>query len=91
MTNLEAERIRSRVESMGGCVKLKTVTEIRQCSTRDTFIEECLSCTEFFFGLEARGEIETAKCAVKENAEAFYRVGERDCGIIKLKGVERNL
>ena len=69
---------------------MKTVTEIRQCSTRDTFIEECLSCTEFFFGLEARGEIETAKCAVKENAEAFYRVGERDCGIIKLNGVDRN-
>ena len=40
MSNLEAERIRSRVESMAGCVKLKTVTEIRQCSTRDTFIDE---------------------------------------------------
>ena len=26
--NLEAESIRSRAESMGGCVKLKTVTEI---------------------------------------------------------------
>ena len=41
-------------------------------------------------GLEASGEIETAKCAVKENAEAFYRVGERDCGIIKLNGVDGN-
>ena len=27
--NLEAESIRSRAESMGGCVKLKTLTEIR--------------------------------------------------------------
>ena len=91
MSNLEAECIRSRVECMGGCVKLKTVTEIRQSSTHDTFIEECLSCTEFLVGLEASGQIETAKCAVKENAKAFYRVGERDCGMIKLKGVDRNL
>ena len=30
MTNKEAESIRSRAESMGGCVKLKTVTEIRR-------------------------------------------------------------
>ena len=28
--NLEAESIRSRAESTGGCVKLKTVTEIRR-------------------------------------------------------------
>ena len=28
MRNWEAESIRSRVESMGGCVKLKTVTEV---------------------------------------------------------------
>ena len=28
--NLEAESIRSGAESTGGCVKLKTVTEIRQ-------------------------------------------------------------
>ena len=40
VSNLEAERIRSRVESTGGCVKLKTVTEIRRSSTRDTFMEE---------------------------------------------------
>ena len=40
MSNLEAECIRSRAESTGGCVKLKTVTEIRRSSTRDTFIEE---------------------------------------------------
>ena len=38
--NLEAESVRSRVESMGGCVKLKTVTDIRQSSTHDTFIAE---------------------------------------------------
>ena len=35
--NLEAESIRRRAESTGGCVKLKTVTEI---SARDTFIAE---------------------------------------------------
>ena len=60
--NLEAESIRSRAESAGGCVKLKTVTEIRQSSDRYTFIAESihiLSCTEFFVGLGAIGEIET--------------------------------
>ena len=50
--NLEAESIRNGVESTGGCVKLKTVTEIR-------WSRECLSCTELFVGLEASGEIET--------------------------------
>ena len=34
--NLEAES--SRVESTGGCVQLKTVTEIRPSSARDAFI-----------------------------------------------------
>ena len=38
--NLEAESIRSRAESMGGCVKLKIVTEIRQSNACDTFIAE---------------------------------------------------
>ena len=38
--NLEAESIRSRSESTGGCVKLKTVTEIRRSSARDTFIAD---------------------------------------------------
>ena len=38
---------------------MKTVTEIRWSSARDTFIAEYLSCTEFFVGLEASGEIET--------------------------------
>ena len=40
MKNLEAESIRSRAESMGGCVKLKIVTEIRQSNACDTFIAE---------------------------------------------------
>ena len=38
--NLEAESIRSRAESTGGCVKLKTVTEIRRSSARDAVIAE---------------------------------------------------
>ena len=38
--NLEAESIRSGAESTGGCVKLKTVTEISRSSARDTFIAE---------------------------------------------------
>ena len=36
--NLEAESFRSGAESMGGCVKSKTVTEIRRSSACDTFI-----------------------------------------------------
>ena len=48
MKNLEAESIRSRAASAGGCVNLKTVTEIRRSSALDTFnSRECLSCTEF--------------------------------------------
>ena len=38
--NLETEIIRSGAESTGGCVKLKTVTEIRRSSARDTVIAE---------------------------------------------------
>ena len=57
--NLEAESIRSRVESMRGCVKLKTVTEIRRSSACDTFITErsylVLNC---FAGTGANGDIE---------------------------------
>ena len=60
-TNLEAESIRSRAESTGGCVKLKTVTEIRRNSVCDTFIAECLSCAEFLVGLAASGKIETGE------------------------------
>ena len=37
---MEAESIRSRAESTRRCVKLKTVTEIRQSSAGDTFISE---------------------------------------------------
>ena len=35
--NLEAESINCRAESMGGCVKLKTVAEIRRSSAHDTY------------------------------------------------------
>ena len=38
--NMEAESIRSRAETTGGCVMLKTVTEIRWSSACDTFIAE---------------------------------------------------
>ena len=37
---LDAENIGSRAEVIGGCVKLKTVTEIRRSSARDTVIAE---------------------------------------------------
>ena len=36
--NLEAESFRSRAESTGGCVKLKTVTEIRRSNVRDIYL-----------------------------------------------------
>ena len=35
---------------------MKTVTEVRRSSAGDTFIAECLSCTEFFVGLGANGD-----------------------------------
>ena len=38
--HLEAESIGSRVESTGGCVKLKTVTEVRRSSARATFLAD---------------------------------------------------
>ena len=37
---MEAESIRSRAESTGGCVKLKTVTEIRRSNACETFMAE---------------------------------------------------
>ena len=37
---MEAESIRSRAESTGGCLKLAAVTEIRRSSARDTFVAE---------------------------------------------------
>ena len=37
---VEAQSIRNRAESTGGCAKLKTVTDIRRSSSRDTFIAE---------------------------------------------------
>ena len=62
--NLEAEIIRSRGwEITGGCVKLKTVTEIRRSSARDTFIAFILYWTRFFAGRGSSGEtIETEVC-----------------------------
>ena len=54
--NLEAESIRSRAESTGGCVKLKTVTEIRRSSARDTFITENV-CLVVYFRLTARTSV----------------------------------
>ena len=35
-------------------------------------------------------EVLPGQCAVEENAEAFDRVRERDCGIVKLKGIDSN-
>ena len=46
---LEAGRVvRSRAESTGGCVKLKTVTEIRRSSARDSFIAESVDLVLIF-------------------------------------------
>ena len=60
--NQEAESIRGREESMGGCVKLKTVTEIRRSRVPDTLTAENVYnfCTEFSvkLELEASGELE---------------------------------
>ena len=58
--NLEAESIRSGVESTRGCVKLKTVTELRRSSACDTFIAKCLYLVlNCFAGTGANGDIET--------------------------------
>ena len=48
-------------KSATGCVKLKTLTEIRRSSARDTFTAESvyLVLSEFFVGLGASGEMET--------------------------------
>ena len=35
-------------------------------------------------------EVLHRQCAVEENVEAFERVRERDCGIVKLKSVDGN-
>ena len=35
-------------------------------------------------------EVLHGQCTVEETAEAFDRVRERDCGVIKLKGVDGN-
>ena len=54
--NLEAESIRSRAESTGGCVKLKTVTEIRRRWTRDT-CRECFILYWILFGKLKLGKL----------------------------------
>ena len=35
-------------------------------------------------------EVLHGQCAVEENAEAFDRVRDRNCSIVKLKGVDGN-
>ena len=35
-------------------------------------------------------EVLHGQCAVEENAEAFDRVRETDCGVVKLKGADGN-
>ena len=46
---------RSRAESIGGSVRLKTVTEMTWSITVvHLYSRECLPCTEFFVGLGAK-------------------------------------
>ena len=54
-------RVSEAEHSTGECVKLKKVTEIRQCSAHDTFIQQSvyLTSTKFFKVLGASEEIET--------------------------------
>ena len=56
MCNEEAENIRSRTDSTGGCVKLQTVTELRWSSARDIFIAESV-----YFVLNALWDWEPVK------------------------------
>ena len=58
--NLESESIGSRAESTGGCVKVEDSrrNKTEQCA-KYIYSRECLSCTEFFVGSGASGEIET--------------------------------
>ena len=63
MRNVEAESIKSRDESTGGGVNLKTVTEITQRCARNSFFvvvnNVYLVPTELCVRLGASGEIET--------------------------------
>ena len=53
--NLETDSIKSRAESIGGSVKLKTVTEIRRSSAWDTYIAESVYLVlNFVVGLGAK-------------------------------------
>ena len=51
--NMEAESIRRRAENTGGCVNLKTVTEIRRSSARDTFVAERFCARSVFLVLNS--------------------------------------
>ena len=63
--NLEAESTSSGAESTGGCVKLKTVTEIRQSSARDTFIAESVYLVIEFFITVRVADILVLRCLRK--------------------------
>ena len=57
---MEAESIRCRAESEGGCAKLKTVAEIRRSSAWCTFIAESVYLVlNSVLDWEPVGEIET--------------------------------
>ena len=63
-----------------------------QCSLGGKIFLDRTNLTELvvagFGGLT--NEVLHGQCVVEEKAEAFDRVRERDCGIVKLKGVDRN-
>ena len=47
-------------------------SEVRQRSACDTFVAERLSCTEFFVGLKANGELETEVLCGQFYVWAFF-------------------
>ena len=59
MSDLEAVSIRSREVSLGVCGKLETVRGKTEKCMWYICSRERLSCTEFFVGLKANGELET--------------------------------
>ena len=76
MRNLEAESIRSGVESTGGCANWKMVTEIRQSSTHDTFIAESVGgCVK----LKTDAEIRQSSARDTIIAESVYFVLKKNC------------
>ena len=89
--NLEAESIRNRTDSMGRCVKLKTVTEIRRSSARERMSEVTMRfhcslggkilsdrtrSTELVVAGGLTDEVLHGQCAVEKNAAAFDRATE---------------